>query len=45
MTQGQITSVLQYNYPIFTDDFLFRMTPGSFERIRTDYRYRKEFYV
>ena len=45
MTQGQITSVLQYNYPIFTDDFLFRMTPGSFERIRTEYRYRKEFYV
>jgi len=45
MNQGQITSVLQYNYPIFTDDFLFRMTPGSFERIRTDYRYRKEFYV
>ncbi len=45
MSQGQIASVFQYNYPIFTDDFMFRMTPGSFERIRTDYKYRREFYI
>ena len=43
--QGEITSVLQYNYPIFTDDFMFRMDPGSFEKLRTDYQYRREFYV
>lgn len=43
--QGEITSVLQYNYPIFTDDFMFRMDPGSFENLRTDYQYRREFYV
>lgn len=45
MSQGQIASVFQYNYPIFTDDFMFRMTPGSFERIRTEYKYRREFYI
>lgn len=44
-TQGEITAVLQYNYPIFTDDFMFRMEPGNFERMRTDYQYRREFYV
>ncbi|MBQ9659857.1 MAG: 4-phosphoerythronate dehydrogenase [Bacteroidales bacterium] len=43
-TQGQIASVIQYNYPIFTDDFLFRMDPGRFQELRADYRYRREFY-
>lgn len=45
MTQGQIASLIQYNYPIFTDDFMFRSNPGDFEKLRTDYRYRKEFYI
>lgn len=44
-TQGEITAVLQYNYPIFTDDFMFRMEPGNFERMRSEYKYRREFYV
>lgn len=43
--QGQIASLFQYNYPIFTDDFIFRMNPGEFERLRTEYNYRIEFYV
>ncbi len=43
--QGEITSVLQYNYPIFIDDFMFRMAPHSFEELRSAYQYRREFYV
>ncbi len=45
MTQGQRTSVFQYNYPIFTDDFMFRVNPDGFERLRANYSYRREFYV
>ena len=43
--QGQITSILQYNYPIFTDDFMFRMNPGEFDNLREHYRYRREFFI
>ena len=43
-TQGQMAAILQYNYPIFTDDFLFRSNPGSFEKLRSEYNYRREFY-
>ena len=43
--QGEITSALQYNYPIFTDDFMFRMDPGAFESLRSHYQYRREFYI
>ncbi len=43
--QGEITSALQYNYPIFTDDFMFRMDPGAFESLRSHYQYRREYYV
>ena len=42
--QGEITSALQYNYPIFTDDFMFRMNPDRFNELRVNYRYRREFY-
>ena len=45
LTQGQIASVFQYNYPIFTDDFMFRLRPDSFEQLRSGYRYRREFYI
>ena len=45
MNQGEITSVLQYNYPVFTDDFMLRMDPAGFERLRSEYRYRREIYV
>jgi erythronate-4-phosphate dehydrogenase len=45
LTQGEITSVFQYNYPIFTDDFMFRVNPGKFDELRQQYRYRREFYV
>lgn len=44
-TQGEIAAVFQYNYPIFTDDFRFRMNPDNFEAMRSDYQYRREIYV
>lgn len=44
-THGEIAAVFQYNYPIFTDDFRFRMEPHKFEKLRTDYQYRREIYV
>ena len=44
-TQGEIASVLSYNYPIYTDDFLFRLDPSAFEQMRAEYRYRREFYI
>ncbi len=43
--QGEITAVFQYNYPIFTDDFRFRMEPHKFEELRSKYKYRKEIFV
>ena len=43
-SQGEITALFQYNYPIFTDDFIFRMNPDGFERLRAQYRYRREVY-
>lgn len=45
MSQGEVAAVLQYNYPIFTDDFMFRMNPDGFQKMRADYRYRREFYT
>ncbi|MBQ9462843.1 MAG: 4-phosphoerythronate dehydrogenase [Bacteroidales bacterium] len=44
-SEGQIASVIQYNYPIFTDDFVFRVDPGRFEYLREHYRYRREFFI
>ena len=44
-TQGEIAAVFQYNYPIFTDDFRFRMEPHNFEKMRSNYQYRREIYV
>lgn len=43
--QGEIASLFQYNYPIFTDDFLFRINPDNFEGIRANYSYRREFHI
>ena len=40
--QGEVAAVFQYNYPIFTDDFRFRMEPGNFEKMRSNYQYRRE---
>lgn len=45
MNQGEVTSILQYNYPIFTDDFMFRVEPGNFEKMRSEYKYRREIYI
>jgi erythronate-4-phosphate dehydrogenase len=42
---GQIAAVFQYNYPIFTDDFRFRMEPENFEKMRTAYQYRREVII
>lgn len=44
-TQGQTASIMQYNYPIFTDDFMFRMNPDDFDNLRSHYRYRREFFI
>ena len=44
-SQGEIASILQYNYPIFTDDFMFRTEPQGFESLRSQYQYRREFYI
>lgn len=44
-SQGQITSIFQYNYPVFTDDFMFRIAPRDFNTLRENYRYRREFYA
>ena len=43
--QGEVAAVFQYNYPIFTDDFRFRVEPDKFERLRSEYQYRREVYV
>jgi len=43
--QGEIASVFQYNYPIFTDDFMFRSNPSDFEKLRAEYHFRREFYI
>ena len=43
--QGEIAAVFQYNYPIFTDDFRFRMEPDNFEKMRSNYQYRREIYI
>ena len=44
-THGERAAVFQYNYPIFTDDFRFRMEPGNFEKLRSEYQYRREIYI
>ena len=38
-------ATFQYKYPIFTDDFMFRLHPESFEKLRSEYKYRREFYI
>lgn len=43
--QGERAAVFQYNYPVFTDDFRFRMDPGRFEKLRAEYQYRREICV
>lgn len=45
LNQGEIASVLQYNYPIFTDDFMLRLNPENFDKIRSEYNYRREVYI
>jgi erythronate-4-phosphate dehydrogenase len=42
---GERAAVFQYNYPIFTDDFRFRMEPENFEKLRSEYQYRREIYI
>ena len=42
---GEIAAVFQYNSPIFTDDFRLRMEPHKFEKLRSDYQYRREIIV
>lgn len=44
-SQGEIAALIQYNYPVFTDDFLFRTNPGEFEEMRKNYHYRREFFI
>ena len=44
-SQGQVASLFQYNYPIFIDDFMFRVNPGGFGSMRENYSYRREFFI
>lgn len=44
-SQGEIAATFQYNYPVFTDDFMFRTNPESFEELRQNYHYRREIYI
>ena len=44
-THGEKAAVFQYNYPIFTDDFRFRMDPSAFEKLRSEYQYRREIFI
>ena len=44
-TPAQIATIFQYSYPIFTDDFLFKMEPDNFEKMRSEYHYRREIYI
>lgn len=41
---GEIAAVFQYNYPIFTDDFRLRMEPHKFDKLRSEYQYRRDIY-
>lgn len=43
--QGEIASIFQYNYPIFTDDFMFRLQNGDFAAMRNTYKYRREISI
>ena len=45
LNQGEIAAVLQYNYPIFTDDFMLRVAPEDFDKLRAEYKYRREVYI
>ena len=45
LNQGEIAAVLQYNYPIFTDDFMLRLAPENFDKLRAEYKYRREVYI
>lgn len=45
LNQGEIAAVLQYNYPIFTDDFMLRLNPENFDQLRSGYKYRREVYI
>lgn len=44
-SQGEIAAILQYNYPIFTDDFIFRLQNGDFAAMRNTYKYRREISI
>lgn len=43
MSQGEIAALFQYNYPVLTEDFMLRLDPSTFEKIRSEYAYRREF--
>lgn len=45
MNQGEIAAMFQYNYPIFTDDFMLRLNPENFDKLRSEYKYRREVYI
>ena len=45
LNQGEIAAVLQYNYSIFTDDFMLRVAPEDFDKLRAEYKYRREVYI
>ena len=39
-------SAEEYNTPfLISDDFLFRSNPDTFEYLRENYQFRREFYI
>ena len=45
LNNSQIYELLSGIFPIFEDDFNLRSNPESFEKLRSSYNYRREFYV
>ena len=45
LNKEQINEQLVGIFPIFEDDYNLRSNPGDFEYLRSNYKYRREFYV
>lgn len=41
----EIATILENIFPIFEEDFKLKENPQNFEQLRSNYKYRREFYV
>lgn len=41
----EIATILENIFPIFEEDFKLKSNPQNFEQLRSNYKYRREFYV